>query len=382
MIPWVKRLGLATILSMALSISDANSREFSSKRYANELLESIGGSTNGWTSLLVLLQDRPNGPGPNREKQDPPRDNRDNRRPPIINPGDNAQQKEMEENRERQRQAEMQRQAARDDARRAQENHDRETRERNNQRDRFAQEAQKLEGAMRDHQRALQEISARLEEIRKRMGENQGEPGPRKENQFFRPNPQQQGLEPFRGERKDQQLEEVLRRFDRQMDKQNAQIRELEEQVRELRNRDQRRQPGNEQLQGMMQNHPQILLIPVHQGWMGQSGNSGPSLLKPGFTPVPPNHGPNQGVPFNPNPSPQYTQPSHDPHSQASPNHAPIAPSQIYPPTVPNRNAAPAQYYPPNGPVPPRAPAPGTIPPHPPANPMGPNPPQQGTGSM
>jgi len=365
MIPWVKRLGFATFLSMALSISEANSREFSSKGYAKELLESIGGSTNGWSGLLVLLQERPNGPGPNRDRPENSVGNRPN------NQGDHGQQGPSE-NRERQRQEEMQRQRVVEDSRRDQENREREVRERNIQRERFAQEAQNLERAMKDHQRALQEISARLEEIRKRMVENQGDPGPRKENQFFRPNPQQQGNEPFRGERRDPQLDEIFRRFEQQLDKQNAQIRGLEDQIRDLRNRDQWRQPGNLQHQGFLQNTPQIILVPFNAALMGQFGIQGPNFPNSGILPVPSGHGPNQIGPFVPNHAPQLAQPGIS--QQIAPNHSQAPPRQVYPHPVPNPMGPQTQQFnPPSGILPPTLPPPGMNPPRPPVNPVGPN---------
>lgn len=346
MFPWVKRAGLASLLSMTISVSQANSQEFAPRVNAREILESLSGPTSSWAGLLAFRQERPINPGSTREPQGLPREipnNRGGARP--NNPEDNGQQRATEI-RQPQRQAELQRQKAEEEMRRAQEtrereNRDREVQARNSQREHMAQEAQNLEKAMGDHQRALQEISARLDEIRKRMRENQEGTGPRRVDFTpLRPNPNQPGREQFGNPRREHpQWEEVLRRLDRQLDQQNAKIQGLEEQVRDLRNRDRSRQPGFGQFQSVQPSQPQIIVIPFHPGMMAQFGNLGPNPPQHGYHTIPSGVGPGSGNPFAPNygPPPFQSLPSQPGHTTPTPQHysAPTAPVQRVPQLVP-----------------------------------------------
>ena len=389
MFRWVNRIGLTLVLGLTVFGSQVQSQDTFPMDHARMILESISGPSADWANLLAFKQEKPNIQGSNRIGPGVPpspnsQENPQRRGPGQPNPGDNDQQRAMEL-RERQRQADRQRQTAEEEMRRV-----RESREKNEQRERMAQEIRMLENSLGEHQQAIRGISAKLEEVRNKMRGNQPVPelsnpfpqqqanrmgsrdtGPR--NDGFnpsRPNNNQPIRDPFQNERRDPKWEELMSRIDRQMDKQNSQIRALEEQVRDLRNHQQMGHPNTWQHSGPAANSTQIYFIPVQPGMMVPFGNPGPNPLKPGF-PLKLND-PNQGGQFGQSYGQQHNQQGHDP--QFAPGYGPIPmdqgrtngagpfPTPLYspPPNVPQRQ--------PN--IPPVAPQQGTEPKRtPPASP-------------
>ena len=257
---------------------------------------------------------------------------------------------------------------------------------RNNLREKLIQEVRHLEEAMSNHQKAIEEISGKLKELRKRFPDlpgtvQKGQPVPMTRpntnsgtpptvdlrsamiaNQMTRVQEQRQREERINNARNEkgsqaQQRQgfaymvsgasgeppmlDMIRQMNEKMERVNSQMRNLEEQIRDLRQANQSRQPNNrprsfqENPNRFNNGNPQPM--GPNRGPQSFQGNpTGPNYGPP--EPMGPNRGPQsfQGNPPGPNQgNRQPMGPNHGPQSfqgnPPGPNYGPDTPPQVGP---------------------------------------------------
>ena len=254
----------------------------------------------------------------------------------------------------------------------------------NNPREKLIQEVRHLEEAMSNHQKAIEEISGKLKELRKRFPDlpgnvQKGQPVPMTRpntnsgtpptvdlrsamiaNQMTRVQEQRQREERINNARNEKgspaqqgfaymvsgasgepPMLDMIRQMNEKMERVNSQMRNLEEQIRDLRQANQSRQPNNrprsfqENPNRFNNGNPQPM--GPNRGPQSFQGNPpGPNYGPP--QPMGPNQGPQsfQGNPPGPNQgNRQPMGPNHGPQSfqgnPHGPNHGPDTPPQVGP---------------------------------------------------
>ena len=233
---------------------------------------------------------------------------------------------------------------------------------RNNLREKLIQEVRHLEEAMSNHQKAIEEISGKLKELRKRFPDlpgnvQKGQPVPMTRpntnsgtpptvdlrsamiaNQMTRVQEQRQREERINNARNEkgsqaQQRQgfaymvsgasgeppmlDMIRQMNEKMERVNSQMRNLEEQIRDLRQANQSRQPNN---------RPRSFQENPNRFNNGNPQPMGPNRGPQSFqgNPPGPNYGPPQ--PMGPNQGPQSFQ-----GNPPGPNYGPDTPPQVGP---------------------------------------------------